>query len=171
MERSNLVTMKGNPVTLVGVALKVGDKAPDFTVLDNGLAPIKLSDSANKARLLSVVPSLDTSVCNKQTVTFNKRLPEVVGNVKPYAISVDLPFAQGRFAQEHKIDRLQIVSDHRDVSFGNNYGLLIKELRLLARAVLVVDKNDRISYCQIVPEIGTEPDYDAAIEALKKAAR
>lgn len=168
MERTNVVTMKGNPVTLVGPELKVGDKAPEFVLLDNGLGTVKLSDSKGNVRLISVVPSLDTKVCDIQTVTFNKRAAELPGDIKIYTVSVDLPFAQGRYCAAKAVDKLQTLSDHREVSFGTAYGLLIKELRLLARAVLIVDKTDTIRYFQIVPEVGTEPNYDAALEALKK---
>ncbi len=168
MERTNVVTMKGNPVTLVGPELKVGDKAPEFVLLDNGLGTVKLSDSKGHVRLISVVPSLDTKVCDIQTVTFNKRAAELPGDVKIFTISVDLPFAQGRYCAAKAVDKLQTLSDHREVSFGTAYGLLIKELRLLARAVLIVDKTDTIRYFQIVPEVGTEPNYDSALEALKK---
>ncbi len=170
MERKNVVTMSGNPVTLVGPELKVGDKAPEFELLDNSLKPIKLSDSRGHVRLLSVVPSLDTKVCDIQTVTFNKKAAELPGDIKLYTISVDLPFAQSRYCVAKAVDKLQTLSDHRDVSFGTSYGLLIKEFRLLARAVLVVDKNDIIRYFQIVKEIGTEPDYEPALAALKKVA-
>ncbi len=169
MERKNVIKSKGNPLTLVGPELKVGDKAPDFTLLDNSLTPVKLSDSKGKARLLSVVPSLDTLTCSIQTRTFNKELAEMADKVASYTISADLPFAQGRYAQENKIDKMQTLSDYKTVSFGENYGLLIKELRLLTRAVVVVDKNDTITHMQIVPETGTEPDYTSALEALKKA--
>jgi thioredoxin-dependent peroxiredoxin len=168
MERTNVITMKGNPLTLVGPELKVGDKAPEFALLDNTLGAVKLSDSKGHVRLISVVPSLDTKVCDIQTVTFNKKAAELPGDVKIFTISVDLPFAQGRYCAAKAVDKLQTLSDHRDVSFGSAYGLLIKELRLLARAVLVVDKTDTIRYFQIVPEVGSEPDYDAALEALKK---
>lgn len=170
MERKNIVTMSGNPVTLVGPELKVGDKAPQYTLLDNSLKPVKLSDSKGHVRLLSVVPSLDTKVCDIQTVTFNRKAAELPGDVKIYTISVDLPFAQSRYCVAKAVDKLQTLSDHRDVSFGTAYGLLIKEFRLLARAVLVVDESDIIRYIQIVPEIGTEPDYDKALEALKAVA-
>ena len=168
MERNNVVTSRGNPLTLVGPALKVGDKAPEFTALNNDLQPVKLSDSAGKVRLVSVVTSLDTSVCDTQTVTFNKRAAELGEDVRLYTISNDLPFAQKRFCAARAVDQLQTLSDYRDVDFGTKYGLLIKELRLLARAVMVIDKDDTIRYLQIVPEVTTEPDYEAALEALKK---
>lgn len=168
MERNNVVTFKGNPLTLVGTVIRVGDKAPDFMALDNGLQPVTLKNSAGKIRLISVVPSLDTPVCDLQTVTFNKRAAELSQNVKLYTVSVDLPFAQARFCVARAVDRLQTVSDHRDVSFGTNFGLLIKELRLLARAVVIIDAQDTVRYLQIVPEMTTEPDYEEALNALRR---
>ncbi len=168
MERNNVMTFKGNPLTLVGPALKVGDKAPDFSVLDNGLQPVTMSSSTGKVRMFSIVPSLDTAVCDIQTVTFNKRAAELGSNVKLYTVSADLPFAQARYCAAKAVERLQTVSDHRDMSFGNNYGLTIKELRLLARAVVIVDAHDVIRYMQIVPEMTTQPNYDDALNALKK---
>ena len=168
MERNNVIKSRGNPLTLVGPELKVGDKAPDFTLLDNNMSPIKLSDSKGKPRLLSVVTSLDTGTCNIQTQTFNKKLAELSDKATIFTISADLPFAQGRFAKENKIDKINIVSDYQQTSFGNDYGLLIKELRLLARAVIVVDKNDTITYMEVVPEVSAEPNYTSALDALKK---
>lgn len=170
MERKNVITMKGNPLTLTGPQLKVGDQAPDFTVLNNDLQPVKLSDSKGRVRLISVVPSLDTPVCDTQTVTFNKKAAEINKDATLYTISMDLPFAQKRYCAARAVDKLQTLSDYNMASFGTNYGLLIKELRLLARAVLVVDKNDKITYMQIVPEVTTEPDYEQALAALKKVA-
>ena len=168
MERNNVIKAKGQPLTLTGTELKVGDKAPDFTLLDNNLTPVKLSETKGKPRLISVVTSLDTGTCSIQTRHFNKKLAELSDKAAIYTISDDLPFAQGRYAQENKIDKVKILSDYRENSFGNDYGLQIKELRLLARAVLVVDKDDRITHMQIVPEQTTEPNYTEAIEALQK---
>ena len=168
MERKNVITMGGNPLTLQGPELKVGDKAPEFNLLDNSLAPVRLSDSSGKPRLLSIVPSLDTGVCSLQTQKFNNKLAELADKAELYTISADLPFAQSRFNQEHEINKIKALSDHRDVSFASNYGLLIKELRLLARAVVIIDKDDNISYMQVVPEVTDEPDYDKALEALNK---
>ena len=162
--------MKGNPLTLVGPELRVGDKAPAFTIIDRGMKPVSLSDSAGQVRLLSVVTSLDTSICNTQTKTFNDKLASV-GNLKKYTISVDLPTAQGRFCSENHTDNFEFLSDHRDVSFGTAYGLLVKELRQLARSVFVVDRNDRISYIQVLPEIASEPDYDKALAAVQAALK
>lgn len=167
MERKNLITAGGNGLTLIGPELKVGDRAPEFSLLTTDSKPVKLSDTAGKVRLLSVVPSLDTSVCDIQTTTFNKRAADLDDDVALYTISCDLPPALKRYCAAREIDRLTTLSDHYDVSFGTAYGLLIKELRLLARAVLVIDKDDTISYFQLVSEIATEPDYDSALAALK----
>ena len=169
-ERTGLVKFKGNSVTLVGPALKPGDQAPEFSALGAGLVQVTLASSRGKVRLFSVVPSLDTPVCNIQTKKFNDAVAKLPDKVQPYTVSVDLPFAQKRFCEAEKISRMVNISDHRDVSFGTAYGLLMKEHRLLARAIIVVDANDRITYFQIVPDIGQEPDYDQALEALHKAA-
>jgi len=170
MERPNAVTMKGNPLTLVGPVLKVGDKAPDFTIIGVDLKPVSLFDSKGKVRLLSVVTSLDTGICNTQTCTFEARIPDIGGQHVHYTISADLPFAQARFAKEHSIKNITFLSDHREMSFARAYGVLVKELRLLARSVWVIDRNDKITYLQILPEIATEPNYDEALKALKRAA-
>ena len=167
-ESSGLVTMKGKPLTLIGSRLKAGDKAPGFTLLANDLSEVKLSDSAGKARFLSVVPSLDTSACSLQTKRFNDYLAEVGDRIVAYTISCDLPFAQARFCSAEGIVNMKTLSDHREVAFGQAYGLLIKELRLLARAVLIIDAQDTIRYFQLVPEIGQEPDYEAALKALQE---
>ena len=133
------------------------------------MTPVRLSDSKGKARLLSVVQSLDTETCNIQTQTFNNKLAQLSDKAAVYAISADLPFAQGRYVTENKIEGIKTLSDYRTASFGNDYGLLIKEQRLLARAVIVVDKNDRITHMEVVPEVTKEPNYNLALEALKKA--
>ncbi|MBO2532387.1 thiol peroxidase (atypical 2-Cys peroxiredoxin) [Planifilum fulgidum] len=168
-ERTGVVTFKGNPVTLVGNEVKVGDTAPDFTVLDNDLSPVTLADSKGSVRIISVVPSLDTGVCDQQTRRFNEEAASLEG-VRVLTISVDLPFAQKRWCGAAGVDRVQTLSDHRDLSFGTAYGVVIKELRLLARAVFVVDKNDKVVYVEYVPEVTQHPNYEAAIEAAKKAA-
>lgn len=167
-ERKGAITFKGNEVTLLGDEVKVGDKAPDFTVLANDLTPVSLKDSAGSVRIISVVPSLDTGVCDQQTRRFNEeatKLPEV----KVLTISVDLPFAQKRWCGAAGIDRVQTLSDHRDLSFGTAYGVAIKEMRLLTRAVFVVDQNDRVVYAQYVPEATEHPDYEAPVLAAQKA--
>jgi len=168
-ERTGLVKFKGNPVTLVGPALKPGDAAPEFSALGAGLVQITLASSKGKVRLFSVLPSLDTPVCSVQTKKFNDALSKLPDQLQAYTVSVDLPFAQKRFCEAEQISRMVNISDHRDVSFGTAYGVLMKEHRLLARAIIVVDRNDRVTYVQIVPEIGQEPDYDRALEAVKKA--
>jgi thiol peroxidase len=162
--------MKGNPLTLVGPVLKIGDNAPDFTLIGVDLKPVSLHDSKGRVRLLSVVTSLDTGICNTQTCTLDARIPDVGGEHIHYTISADLPFAQSRFAKEHSIKNITFLSDHREMAFAKAYGVLVKELRLIARSVWVIDRNDRISYVQILPEIATEPNYDEALKALKEAA-
>ena len=169
-ERKGIVTFKGNPMTLVGPGLKPGDRAPDFQALGPGLTPVNLASSRGKVRFFSVVPSLDTSVCSIQTKKFNGEVGSLPAGVQPYTVSCDLPFAQARFCGAEKIDRMTTLSDHRDVSFGTAYGVLIKELRLLTRSIIVVDAKDRIAYVQIVPEITSEPNYAEALAAAKKAA-
>lgn len=166
-ERTGVVTFKGNPVTLVGNEVKVGDTAPDFTVLANDLSPVTLADSKGSVRIISVVPSLDTGVCDQQTRRFNEEAASLEG-VRVLTISVDLPFAQKRWCGAAGVDRVQTLSDHRDLSFGTAYGVAIKELRLLARAVFVVDKDDKVVYAEYVPEVTQHPNYEAAIEAAKK---
>jgi thiol peroxidase len=168
IERQGAVTFKGNPVTLVGPEIKVGDKAPNFTVLANDLSPITLEDSKGSVRIISVVPSLDTGVCDLQTRRFNEEASKLDG-VKMLTISVDLPFAQKRWCGAAGVENLQTLSDHRDLSFGTAYGVAIKELRLLARAVFVIDQNDQVIYVEYVPEVTNHPNYEAPILAAKKA--
>ena len=168
-ERTGMVSFKGNPMTLVGQAVGEGDKAPDFTVVDTALQPVTLQDSKGKVRLVTVVPSIDTPVCDSMTRTFNQDAANLPDSVVVYTISMDLPFAQKRWCGNAGIDKVQTLSDYQERSFADNYGLLIKELKLLARAVLVIDAEDRIIYLQIVPEVTNEPDYDAALAAVKAA--
>ncbi len=170
-ERKGAVTFKGSPLTLVGPAVKAGDRAPEFTALDASLAPVTLASSKGKVRLFSVVPSLDTSVCSIQTKKFNEAVAKLPASVVPYTVSCDLPFAQARFCGAEGVERMKSLSDHRDVSCGTAYGVLVKELRLLARSVFVVDAADRIAYVQVVPEMTQEPDYEKALEAARKAAK
>jgi len=167
-ERTGIITFKGNPLTLVGPELKVGDKAPDFTVVDNGLAPKTLADFAGKVKIISAVPSLDTPVCDTETRRFNQEAAGLPGNVVVLTISLDLPFAQARWCGASGIDKVVTLSDYRERSFGSAYGVLIKELLLLGRAVFVVDAENMIRYIQIVPEVTSEPDYAAVIDAAKK---
>lgn len=171
MERNNVITMKGNPLTLIGPELKVGEKAPNFTVLDKGLSPKSLSDYTGKIKVLSVTPSLDTPVCDMQAQWFNDEATSLPGDVVVINVSMDLPFAIGRFCIAKGVDKVEVLSDHRDASFGKSWGLLIKELRLLTRAVAIVDGDDVLRYMQIVPEATDAPDYDALMEALKSVTQ
>ncbi len=168
MERKGITTMKGNPMTLVGPELKAGDKAPDFTVLDQAMAPKSLKDFEGKFKVISVTPSLDTPVCDLQIHWFNEDAANQPADVAVLNISMDLPFAIKRFCATGGIDRAEALSDHRDASFGTNWGVLMKELRLLARSIFIVDKEDVVQYVQIVPEQTAEPDYEAALAALKE---
>lgn len=162
------ITFKNNPVTLNGKQLTAGDSAPDFTVLANDLEPVTLNDSKGKIRLISVVPSIDTGVCSKQTHRFNEEAANLGDDVEVMTISADLPFAQARYRSAEEIGNIQILSDHRDLSFGEAYGVAIKELRLLARAIFVVDKDDKIVYSEYVSEVTDHPDYQEALEAVEK---
>ncbi|WP_019413897.1 thiol peroxidase [Paenisporosarcina sp. TG20] len=165
------ITFKNNPMTLIGNEVKVGDTAPDFTVLANDLSPVTLQDSKGKIRLFSVVPSLDTGTCDAQTRKFNESAAELGDDVVILTVSNDLPFAQKRWCAAAGIDAVQTLSDHRDLSFGEAYGVAIKELRLLARAVFVVDSNDKVTYVEYVSEATEHPDYEKAIEAVKVAKK
>ncbi|MEH7612157.1 thiol peroxidase [Gottfriedia acidiceleris] len=162
------VTFKNNPVTLIGQEVKVGEKAPSFTVLANDLSPVTLEASAGKVRLISAVPSVDTGICDAQTRRFNEELSNVE-NVEVLTISMDLPFAQKRWCAASGLENVHTYSDHRDASFGEAFGVLMQELRLLARAVFVVDSNDVVTYVEYVAEGTTHPNYEAAIEAVKAA--
>ncbi|OEU73076.1 MAG: lipid hydroperoxide peroxidase [Desulfuromonadales bacterium C00003093] len=167
-EREAAVLFKGNPVTLLGPEIKVGDAAPDFQVVDNSLQPVTLATDAGKIRLITVVPSLDTPVCDTMTRQFNQQATELPDSVAVYTISVDLPFAQKRWCGNAGIDKVQTLSDYQERSFGLNYGLLLKNLKLLARAVYVIDQEDKVIYVELVPEVTAEPDYAAALTAVKK---
>jgi len=168
-ERKNVVTFKNNPLTLIGPEIKVGQKAPEFSALAGDLSPVTLASSKGKTRLFIAVPSLDTGVCDAEARRFNEEAAKFPG-VEALVISVDLPFAQGRFCQTAGIKNLKCLSDHRDVSFGKAYGALIKELRLLSRAIFVVDASDTVTYVEYVKEVTTPPNYDAALNALKAKA-
>jgi thiol peroxidase len=167
MERTGIVTMKGKPVTLIGPALEPGNKAPDFTVVDRESKEVGLSDYRGKVKVISVTPSLDTPVCDVQARRFNGEASSLPADVVVLNISMDLPFALDRFCTAAGIDKLITLSDHREASFGSAYGVLIKELRLLARSIFIVDKDDRIRYVEIVPEQTNHPDYEKALAALK----
>jgi thiol peroxidase len=162
-ERTGVVTLRGNPVTLLGPQLRVGDRAPDFAVVDGSLHPVRLADFQGKTKLISVVPSLDTPICELQTQRFHEEAAKLPANVEVLTISVDLPFAQSRFCTTHGIQKIRVLSDYRDVAFGLAYGLLIKEVRLLARAIFVLGQDDVIRYLEIVPEVGSHPNYEAAL--------
>ncbi|MBC7963599.1 MAG: thiol peroxidase [Steroidobacteraceae bacterium] len=166
-EKSGIITFKGNPMTLLGPGLKVGDVAPDFTVVDNSLAPTTLASYAGKVKIISAVPSLDTPVCDTETRRFNQEAASLPGDAVVLTISLDLPFAQKRWCGASGIDKVVTLSDYRERSFGLGYGVLIKELLLLTRAVFVLDAGNTIRYIQIVPEVTAEPDYAAAIAAAK----
>jgi thiol peroxidase len=173
-ERAGEVTFKGTPMTLLGPALHVGDPAPEFQLTAGDLAPVSIDtlvDGGKRAAMLIVVPSLDTSVCSLESHTFNQRIGELPAGVNSWVVSVDLPFAQSRWATAEGGEvKLGMLSDYRDGSFGRNYGLLISELGLLARAIVVIGKDKAVSYVQIVPEVAKEPDYDAALKAAAAAA-
>lgn len=166
-ERTGFATIKGVPVTLVGEELKVGDLAPDVTLIDTDLNPVRISSFRNKVCVISVVTSLDTEVCNLQTKRFNKEA-EKLKDVVVLTISMDLPFAQKRWCGSEGIKNVITLSDHRDAEFGISYGVLIKELRLLKRSVFLVDRDGIIKYIQNIKENTMEPNYDEVLEALNK---
>ena len=163
------VTFLGNPLTLLGETPKQGDVAPDFCVLDGELNETNLSNFSGKVRVILAVPSLDTPVCDMEVRKFNETASLLSGDVKVLAVSMDLPFAQARWCGAAGVDNVIALSDHRDASLGAAYGVLIKELRLLCRAVFVVDRSGSLTYVQIVKEIADEPDYEAALAAVKEA--
>ena len=167
-ERNNIVTMKGNPITLLGKALKPGNNAPDADLLANDLSFVKLSSYKGKVCIIAAVPSLDTPICDMETRRFNTEAGRLSDDVVILTISTDLPFAQARWCGAAGVDKVKTLSDHRAVEFGQAYGVLIKDFRLLARAVFVVDKQGVVQYVQIVKEIAEEPDYNAVLEAVKK---
>ncbi|AUM94408.1 TPA: thiol peroxidase [Clostridium botulinum] len=161
------IKFMGNPITLEGNELKVGDMAPDFTAIDNNMKPVSLEDTKG-VRILSVVPSLDTEVCDLETRTFNSKAAEIP-NVTIYTISMDLPFAQARWCGAHGVDKVITLSDFKDRLVGKNYGTYIKELGLLTRAVFVIDSNNRITFVEYVPEVTSQPNFDKVLEAAKIA--
>lgn len=171
MSRSGAVTFKGNPMTLAGEAVKVGQPAPDFKLhyFEGGLKTITPADLKGKATILSVVPSLDTPVCAIQTKKFNDQLAALGDKVNAVTVSLDLPFSMNRFCGAESIKNMRVGSDYQDRTFGKNYGLLIEELKLLARSVIILDKDGKVVYSELVKEVASEPDYDKALEALKSA--
>jgi thioredoxin-dependent peroxiredoxin len=168
MERPGATTLKGNPLTLIGPELKAGDKAPDFNLVDNGLKNVTLADTGHNVRILSVVPSLDTPVCDAQTKRFNEEAAKLPG-VDILSVSMDLPFAQKRWCGAFGVDKIKMLSDHRDGSFGSHYGTLIEELRIESRAIFVLDRNNTIRHAEYVKEVAEHPNYDAALSAARAA--
>lgn len=165
-KRTGAVTFAGGPITLLGEEVKVGDKAKDFTCLTDELKPYGLKDTKGKIVIISVVPSVDTGVCELQTKTFNERAAEIKDAVI-LTISCDLPFAQKRFCAANGIDAVKVLSDHKDLDFGMKYGFVMEELRLLARGIVVIDRDGTVKYVEYVKEVTNHPDYDKAIEAAK----
>ena len=168
MDRYGVVTLKGGPVTLIGAEVNAGQKANDFNVLDNELKKKTLADFKGKIKLIASVPSLDTPVCDSEIKRFNDEASKLSKDLVIIFISMDLPFTQKRFCQEFEINKIKTLSDHKNASFGTNYGILIKELRLLARAIFLIDKDDNVTYVEYVKEVTTPPNYDAALAAIKK---
>jgi thioredoxin-dependent peroxiredoxin len=169
MERQGATTLRGNPQTLVGPELKTGDHAPDFQAVDDSLRPVNLAGTGSGVRIFSVVPSLDTPVCDAQTKRFNEeagKLPDV----SIYTISMDLPFAQKRWCGAYGVDHVKMVSDHRSGSFGEHYGTLIKDLRILSRAIFVIDQHNRIRHAEYVREVADHPNYESALAVAKALA-
>jgi len=166
MERPGSMTLRGNPFTLIGPELKVGDKAPEFEAIDGSLKPVTLASTGNAVRVFSVVPSLDTPVCDAQTKRFNEEAANMPG-VEVYTFSMDLPFAQKRWCGAFGIDKVKMVSDHREGSFGQAFGTLIKELRIHSRAIFVLDKDNTIKHVEYVKEMSEHPNYDNVMSAVK----
>lgn len=169
MSRAAAVTFKGNPLTLAGEAVQVGQAAPDFQVhyFQDGLQTISLNDLKGKPTIISVVPSLDTPVCQSQTKHFNQDLSDLGDRINAITISLDLPFAMNRFCGAESIGNMRVGSDYQDRSFGQNWGMLIEELKLLARGVFVLDRDGKVVYAETVPEVTDEPNYEPALSALK----
>ncbi len=168
MEREGIVAFDGNPLTLIGPELKAGDRAPDFVALDKSLKEVTLRDFSGKIKIISVTPSIDTPVCHIQAMRFNQEAQNLPDTVVILNVSMDLPFAIEKFCASERIEKAIPLSDHRDASFGNSYGVLIKNLRLLARAIFVIDRDDIIRYIEIVPQLTNHPDYEKALDAVKK---
>ena len=160
--------MKGNPMTLVGPELKAGDAAPDFSLVDGGLNAVTLKDTGNHVRIISVIPSLDTPVCDAQTKRFNEEAAKLPG-VDIITVSMDLPFAQKRWCGAFGVDKVKMLSDHKDASFGTNYGTLIKELRIESRAIFVLDSKNKIRHAEYVKEVADFPNYETALAAARSA--
>lgn len=170
-EQTDAVTMKGKPVTLLGPKVALGQDAPVFTALDRDLNEVSLSDCAGKAVLISSVVSVDTGVCADQTQRFSREAADLSDEIVVVTISMDLPFALDRFCAAEGVENMVVLSDHREADFGERYGVLIKELRLLARAIFVIGKDGKIAYREVVPEVTDHPDYESALAAAQEAAR
>jgi len=168
MERPGATTLRGNPLTLIGPELHAGDDAPDFQLVDNGLKTVTLKDTGSQVRIISVVPSLDTPVCDAQTKRFNEEAAKLNG-VEIFTVSMDLPFAQKRWCGAFGVDKVKMLSDHREGSFGSHYGTLIKELRIESRAIFVLDPDNKIRHAEYVKEVADHPDYEAALAAARGA--
>jgi thiol peroxidase len=168
-ERPGATTMRGNALTLLGPELKTGDAAPDFDVVSDSLKPVDLEQTGHAVRIFSVIPSLDTPVCDMQTKRFNEEAAKLP-NVDIYTVSMDLPFAQKRWCGAFGIDKIKMLSDHKSGSFGEHYGTLIKELRIESRAIFVVDKDNTIRHAEYVKEVAEHPDYESALKAARAAA-
>ncbi len=168
MERAGATTMRGNPLTLVGPELKAGDPAPDFNLVDGSLKPVTLKDTGNNVRIISVIPSLDTPVCDAQTKRFNEEAAKLQG-VDIITVSMDLPFAQKRWCGAFGVDKVKMLSDHKEASFGSNYGTLIKDLRIESRAIFVLDGANKIRHAEYVKEVADFPNYEAALSAARGA--
>jgi len=170
-ERQGVITIHGNPLTLVGNEVKVGALAPEAELLDNDLNPVKLSAYRGKILVIASVPSLDTPVCDMETRRFNDEAANLGADIKLVTISMDLPFAQKRWCGAAGVKNLQTLSDHRQADFGQAYGVLIKDLRLLARAVFIVGREGTVQYVQLVKEVTNEPNYEEVLQALNSVAK
>jgi len=170
MERPGATTMRGNPLTLLGPELKAGDKAPDFSAVNDGLQPVNLAGTGKAVRIFSVVPSLDTPVCDAQTKRFNEEAAKLPG-VEIFAVSMDLPFAQKRWCGAYGVDKIKMLSDHRTGSFGEHYGTMIKDLRIESRAIFVLDIDNTIKHVEYVKEVAEHPNYETALAAARSLAK
>src|SRR6202047_729170 len=169
-ERKGAVTMRGNPMTLVGPEIKVGQKAPNFNVVGKAMQPATLDQFKGKVKVITTIPSIDTPVCDAETRRFNEEASKLPGDVEILTVSMDLPFAQARWCGAAGVDKVTPISDWRTADFGQKYGALIKELHLLARAVFVLDRHDKVVHVEYVKEVANQPDFEAALEAARKAA-
>jgi thiol peroxidase len=169
-ERKGAVTMRGNPMTLVGPELNPGQKAPNFTLVGKDMRPVTLDQFKGKVKIIASVPSLDTPVCDAETRRFNEEASKLPGDVQVLTVSMDLPFAAARWCGAAGVNNVTTLSDWRSAQFGEAYGTLIKELHLDARAVFVVDKNDQLVHVEYVKEVANQPNFEAALEAARKAA-